>query len=61
MKITCSMCHIKKEIKCEGFLPYRWSEVHRKTGDVHDSGVIYWESDLYICPKCLVLLLGKGH
>ena len=57
MKIICSMCKAEGRI-IHGELSYRWSEVHRKTVDVNDSALVHYESDFYICPKCLCIILG---
>ena len=57
--IVCSMCNKEEKMVVDELLPYRWSKVHRETGDCHDSDNITYESDFYLCPDCLSIVLGK--
>lgn len=59
-KIICQMCGAETKLINEKHLPYRWSDVHRKTKDVHDSASIHYESDMYLCPDCICILLGHA-
>ncbi len=63
-KIICHICEKEDffiETTCNykknKDMPYRWSEIHRKTADVHDSACMFFESDLYLCPECTKILM----
>lgn len=54
----CDKCEKEEEVEVEwDYLPYRWSEVHRKTADVDDSACIFYESDLLLCDQCTLDLI----
>jgi hypothetical protein len=53
LKIACQMCGEESEL-VHGDTPYRWSTVHRKTSDCHDSAAIHYESTFYLCEDCLI-------
>jgi len=56
--IKCYRCPVTTE-KTEDWIPYLWTHINRKTGDVHDSASVVRESEFWLCPECGANLIRK--